>query len=200
MERVLFEDPRVIKTQIKFVLTCTALTMGPSRDGGTWRRLRVVNFGSKFINEPVADNEFKIDTRLKEKIKEWGPYFLAYLIHIYNSVYKKSSYLVAPEAIIASTNSYQADNDYFLDYFDTRIEMNDDPKSIISKTAAVADFKAWFKQVHEGNKLPRNDLLGKFLDEQLGKQSTKGWKKVAFRNDIVDSTNDEEEEKNDLDI
>jgi P4 family phage/plasmid primase-like protien len=200
MARGLFEDPREIKPQIKFFLTCNDLPMVPSRDGGTWRRLRVVNFGSKFINEPVADNEFKIDTRLKEKIKEWGPYFLAYLIHIYNSVYKKSSYLVAPEAIIASTNSYQADNDYFLDYFDTRIEMNDDPKSIISKTAAVADFKAWFKQVHEGNKLPRNDLLGKFLDEQLGKQSTKGWKKVAFRNDIVDSTNDEEEEKNDLDI
>jgi len=197
MARGLFEDPREIKPQIKFFLTCNDLPIVPSRDGGTWRRLRVVAFNSRFCNDPKEPNEFKIDTRLKEKIKEWGAYFLGYLIHIYNSQYKKSEYLVEPEAVKYSTNAYQADNDHFLDYFETRIEVVDDPKSIISKKNLYSDFKIWFKEYHEGNKLPRCEQLSRFLDEQLGKGTTRGWKNITFKNEELD---DEDGPSNDLDI
>ena len=198
MARGLFEDPREIKPQIKFFLTCNDLPIVPSRDGGTWRRLRVVAFNSKFCNDPVEPNEFKIDTGLKKKIKEWGPHFLAFLIHVYNSQYKKSDYLVEPEAVKYSTNAYQADNDHFLDYFETRIEINDDNKSVISKKAVYSDFKLWFKEYHEGNKLPRCEQLYRFLEETIGKPTAKGWKKVVFRNEEVDEDNDED--INDLDV
>ena len=45
-----------------------------------------VQFKSKFVDSPEAPNEFKIDTRLKEKINEWGPMFLSYLVYIYNTM------------------------------------------------------------------------------------------------------------------
>lgn len=198
MARGLFEDPREIKPQIKFFLTCNDLPIVPSRDGGTWRRLRVVAFNSKFCNDPKEPNEFKIDTRLKEKIKEWGSFFLSYLIHIYNSEYKKSEYLVEPEEVKYSTNAYKADNDHFLDYFENRIEVVEDPKSIITKKAIYSDFKVWFKEYHEGNKLPRCEQLYRFVDEQIGKGTTRGWKNVVFKNEDVDE--DYDAPVNDLDI
>ena len=34
----------------------------PSNDDGTWRRLRVISFDSKFTDNPTKPNEFKIDT------------------------------------------------------------------------------------------------------------------------------------------
>jgi len=198
MARGLFEEPREIKPQIKFFLTCNDLPIIPSRDGGTWRRLIVLQFASKFVDNPQGPNEFKIDTRLKEKIKEWGPNILSYLIHIYNSMYKKTSYLKPPQEVEYSTNAYKMDNDHFLEYFNTKLEQVEDPKSVISKRSVYSDFKAWFKEYHEGNKLPRSEQLYRFLDEILGKSNKSGWKNVAFRTEEGDDSDDEE--KNDLDI
>ncbi len=198
MARGLFEEPREIKPQIKFFLTCNDLPIIPSRDGGTWRRLRVLQFNSKFVDKPTAANEFKIDNRLKEKIKEWGPNILSYLVYVYNTMYKQKSYLEEPEEVLYSTNAYKMDNDHFLEYFNTKLEQVEDPKSIISKRSVYSDFKAWFKEYHEGNKLPRSEQLYRFLDEVLGKSNRSGWKNVSFRVEEGDDSDDEE--KNDLDI
>ena len=198
MARGLFEDPKEIKPQIKFFLTCNDLPIIPSRDGGTWRRLRVVQFKSKFVDSPQGTNEFKIDTRLKEKITEWGPMFLSYLIYIYNTMYKKSTYLVEPDEVLYSTNAYKMDNDHFLEYFNTKLEQVDDPKAIISKRSVYSDFKAWFKEYHEGNKLPRSEQLYRFLDDVLGKCNRSGWKNVIFRTEEGDDS--DADENNDLDV
>lgn len=198
MARGLFEEPREIKPQIKFFLTCNDLPIIPSRDGGTWRRLIVLQFGSKFVDNPTTPNEFKIDTRLKEKIKEWGPNILSYLIYVYNTMYKKTTYLKPPKEVEYSTNAYKMDNDHFLEYFNTKLEQVDDPKSIISKRSVYTDFKAWFKEYHEGNKLPRSEQLYRFLDEVLGPSNRTGWKNVAFRTEEGDDS--DEDEHNDLDI
>ena len=73
-----------------------------------------------------------------------------------------------------------------------------DPKSIITKKAIYSDFKVWFKEYHEGNKLPRCEQLYRFVDEQIGKGTTRGWKNVVFKNEDVDE--DYDAPVNDLDI
>ena len=198
MARGLFEDPKEIKPQIKFFLTCNDLPIIPSRDGGTWRRLRVVQFKSKFVDSPEGPNEFKIDTRLKEKINEWGPMFLSYLIYIYNTMYKKTTYLVEPDEVLYSTNAYKMDNDHFLEYFNTKLEQVEDPKAIISKRSVYTDFKSWFKEYHEGNKLPRSEQLYRFLDDIVGKSNKSGWKNVIFKTEEGDESDNEG--VNDLDV
>ena len=101
-----------------------------------------------------------------------------------------------PDAVLYSTNAYRADNDHFLDYFDSKLEAVDDPKSVISKRAVYSDFKIWFKEYHEGNKLPRSEQLYRYLDEKLGKSTKIGWKNVVFKIEEFD----DEQEVNDLDI
>lgn len=197
MARGLFEDPKEIKPQIKFFLTCNDLPIIPSRDGGTWRRLRVIQFNSKFVDSPTAPNEYKIDTRLKEKIQDWGPLFLSYLVYIYNTKYKNTKYLVEPKEVDYSTNAYKADNDHFTEYFNSKLEKVDDPKSTISKRNVYSDFKSWFKESHETKKLPRSDQLYKFLDESIGPHTRYGWRNVIFR--VEEGYEDSDNEVNDLD-
>ena len=113
-------------------------------------------------------------------------------------MYKKSTYLEEPDDVKYSTNTYMKDNDHFLEYFETKLEVVEDPKSVISKKSVYSDFKAWFKEYHEGNKLPRSEQLYRFLDDVLGKSNRSGWKNVTFRAEEGDDS--DEEGTNDLDI
>ena len=59
--RGLYKEPVEFKPQFKMLLTCNHLPRIPSDDGGTWRRLRVVEFTFKFVEDPQEPNEFPID-------------------------------------------------------------------------------------------------------------------------------------------
>ena len=59
------------KPQMKYFLICNQLPVIPSIDDGTWRKLRVIDFNSKFVDNPTVSNEFKINTNLKQEIKSW---------------------------------------------------------------------------------------------------------------------------------
>ena len=64
-----------------FKMACCTNTLFDiqSNDEGTWRRIRVVDFESRFIDNPSSDpkdNEFKKDKDLKKKFVDWAPYLL----------------------------------------------------------------------------------------------------------------------------
>lgn len=193
MARGLFQDPIEIKPQIKFWLTCNVLPMVPSRDGGTWRRLTVLDFACKFVENPTKPNEFKIDKTLKAKLPEWAPLFMGYMINVYINDYKKNG-LKEPDEVKYSTNSYKMDNDHFFEFLNERIEIVDDKKAIISKRTMWQEFKAWFKDTHEGKKLPLLTELNRFLTKSIGDASNKGWTKVIFKTEENDLSEDEEDD------
>ena len=60
--------------QIKYFLTCNQLPEVPSNDDGTWRRIRVIEFNSRFVDNPTKPNEFKININLKSEIVKWKTY------------------------------------------------------------------------------------------------------------------------------
>jgi hypothetical protein len=61
------------------VMTCNTLPAVPDNDGGTWRRIRVIEFGSKFVTEPTKPNEFEMDPDLNAKFKRWRRPFIMML-------------------------------------------------------------------------------------------------------------------------
>ena len=133
------------KPQMKYFLTCNQLPEVPSNDDGTWRRLRVIEFGSRFIDspDPNKSNEFKINTSMKQNIQNWTSTFVSYLIHIYKNEYKGINYLKEPEEVMASTNQYKLQNDYYTEYCLDRLTITNDPKNKISRETLYSDFKAW---------------------------------------------------------
>ena len=86
--RGLYKEGGEFKPQFKMVLTCNHLPLVPSDDGGTWRRIRVVRFESRFCDnpEPQKPNEFPIDTNLATKFDDWKEPFMSLLVEYYKKI------------------------------------------------------------------------------------------------------------------
>jgi P4 family phage/plasmid primase-like protien len=183
------------KPQMKYFLTCNQLPEVPSNDDGTWRRLRVIEFISKFTDNPTKPNEFKIDNMLKQKIEHWAPSFAAYLVHLYINDYKNKTYLVEPEEVKASTNQYKLENDYLTEYFIDRITITDNINNKIGVNTLYEDFKTWYKVGYEVKNMPKRPEFIKFITKQLG-EPVKG----KFINIIINTNNESDNDnKNELD-
>ena len=186
------------KPQMKYFLTCNQLPDVPSNDDGTWRRLRVIAFTSKFTDNPSKINEFKIDTMLKQKIEMWAPAFASYLIHIYMTEYKNKTYLSDPEEVMACTNQYKMENDFYTEYIGDRIVVTTNNKDIIGYDTMWEDFKVWYKNAYESKSLPRKPEFTKMITKQLGgNASKKRYENVQF-NAIEETHN--MMPKNELDV
>ena len=194
MVRGLFKDPNEIKPQTKYWCCCNDLPAITSDDGGTWRRVLVVDFSSKFVDEPKKPNEFKIDTKLKDKIKNWAPAFASYLIHIYNTEYNIPGNKLEPEEVKISTNKYRQNQDIIRDYFDSCLERTKDKEDKINKRSLAQKFGEWFKLEHEGSTRPKNIKIYEFIDSELEQKYSNGWKYIKFKTDESDEDQDSDEE------
>ena len=181
------------KPQMKYFLTCNKLPAVPSNDDGTWRRLRVIEFKSKFTDNPTKPNEFKINTSLKHDIKKWAPYLLSYLLHIYETKYKGINYLAEPEEVLASTNQYKMENDFYTEYFLEKITMTSDLKDTISRDNLYADFKNWYKVGYESKAIPKKPEFEKVIFKLVGEpHPRKGYQNVIFTSRIIEPGSDNE--------
>lgn len=98
----------------KFHLACNDKPTVNTTDGGTWRRLKVVHFPSKFIYNPnpANKNEYMVDESIQQKVlsDEWATCFMNYLIHVYSEG-RGLQKLVAPREVDSYTSEYQEDSD-----------------------------------------------------------------------------------------
>ena len=186
------------KPQMKFFLTCNQLPEVPATDDGTWRRIRVIEFLSKFTDNPIKPNEFLIDNTLKNKIEKWAPTFISYLIHIYNTEYKNKTYLTEPIEVMTSTKQYKMENDHFTEYIIQCIDVTGNSKDLIGMKNLWEDFRKWFSDFHCGIKIPKSMEFTKFITKQFGEVTKKGYVGIKFKSDESDSDN--ENNKNELDV
>ena len=197
MVRGLYQEPIEVKSQVKSWMTTNELPEIPSDDGGTWRRLRVIDFASKFVEnpDPANPNEFLLDDSLKGKISQWASAFASYLIHIYTTKYDVPEKVPEPEEVQCSTNKYRKDQDFVREYFELSIETTTNKMDTLKKKDLFAHFKLWFNEIHQGDTIPKCKKLYDFMDKEIKhKYGVSGWPFLRFKRD-----NKEEEEPNDLD-
>ena len=144
------------KPQCKFFLCCNLLPKVQSNDDGTWRRISVIEFISKFKDNPKNKNEYQIDTRLKSEIQDWAGYFLNYLLHIYITEYKLYNYLEQPLEVLHSTHQYKNENDDYKEFFDLKLKLTDTETDKLSKHAMHEYFMNWIKKHNSNCKLNTN--------------------------------------------
>ena len=169
----------------QFNLTCCTNTLFDirSNDEGTWRRIRVVEFESKFVDNPSTnpnDYEFKKDKTLENKFKNWAPIFASMLIGIVNET--GGEVKDCPE-VLAASNMYREDQDNFAKFIKEKIRpFKFDPErpnkkdSKISKTNIINEFKEWWKVFQPGVKPPKAQELVDYLNIKLGPYKNRGWK------------------------
>ena len=191
------------KPQMKYFLTCNQLPPVPSNDDGTWRRLRVIEFASKFTDNPTKPNEFMIDNTLKQKIEQWAPTFISWLVHIFQTQYKTMSTLKEPDEVMTSTKQYKMENDFYTEYFIERLIVTGVSKNTINAKVLWDDFKTWYGDDHDPKAKPKQIEFTKFMIKQLGEPiSTKGQKlyqNIIFNNYVEEDVQDNES-KNVLDV
>jgi phage/plasmid-associated DNA primase len=182
------------KPQMKYFLTANQLPEVPSSDDGTWRRLRVIDFVSKFNENPTKPNEFKIDTSLKQKIENWAQTFASYLIYLYLNVYKKQTNFTEPSEVKAATNQYKRENDYLTEYLMEKVTVTNDPNDIIGFETLWEDFKIWYRTGYDSKIILKRPEFLKYVSKQFGEPSILGFSNVIFR------LKGRETIKNDLDV
>jgi P4 family phage/plasmid primase-like protien len=185
------------KPQMQFILACNQLPEVPSIDDGTWRRITVINFDSKFVNNPMKTNEFKINTNLKQEVKSWGADFISYLIYLYENEYSKLNFIETPNEVLMSTNLYKNQNDYYTDYINNNLKITDNQNDVIYKTDLIKHFKAWYSEDYEnGKKLNKADVEKLLILSLKNKYPQYENCKMTFRKIIICP---KEEKTNNLD-
>ena len=165
--RELFKAPISFKLQGTMLMCCNDLPAVSSIDGGTWRRIRVIEFKSRFCDNPVKDNEFKIDPRIKHKIKEWRPYFMSILINWYNRYLYEG--LCEPDEVKKATDKYKVDNDKFNEFFDQCLEEIEDGCLETNKTI-YNSFQNWWTSNYASTRIPDNRELKRAMKIKYGNE------------------------------
>ena len=183
--RQIYKEPIEFKPQFKMILTCNNLPNVPSDDGGTWRRIRVVEFQSKFTDapNPERENEFLADTDLSEKFAIWKEYFMGMLIEYYKK-YRMNG-ITEPDEVLQCTKEYQKNNDIFLEFVEQEFEKQED--EFVSFPDIVSSFKSWGK--NNNINIPSINLgkknFTKVVSKTLGPgiivNKLDGWKGWTFK-------------------
>lgn len=180
--RELFAPPVEFEPQFKMILTCNHLPKISTNDGGTWRRIRVVEFKSRFEENPDPENpnEYKKDKELPQKLIDYKEAFMSILIKYYR-IYKING-LKEPEEVLAYTKSYQHKSDYYMEFITDVVEITESEKDNLKIDELYLMFKSWYKETQGENKCPgRKDLKG-YMEKKYGSYK-KGWTGMKIRID-----------------
>jgi P4 family phage/plasmid primase-like protien len=164
--RELFKAPISFKLQGTMIMCCNDLPSVSSIDGGTWRRIRVIEFKSRFCDNPVKPNEFKIDPTIKYKIKEWRPYFMSILLHWYQRFLQEG--LNEPDEVKKATAKYKVDNDKFNEFFDQCLEEKNG--AFETNKTIYSYFSSWWSNNYPNSKIPELKDLRRSLKIKYGKE------------------------------
>ena len=164
MARKLFGDPFYYTPQFKILVACNKKPQIPSDDGGTWRRLRVVDFNQRFVDNPVKPNEHPKDPELRNKLPNWKQAFMWLLINKYYKIYKETTLdKLEPQSIKMSTEQYKEDSNVFMEFITQQINITNDQNDKESFDALWATFSEWHKTSYEHEKRPPKKKLLEFF-------------------------------------
>jgi len=174
--RDLFKSGGEFEVQAKFHLACNEKPKINTTDGGTWRRLIVINFTSKFVSNPTAPNEYPLDESIQLAVttKEWAMPIMAYLIHILRegNGHRKLS---APQKVMEYTSEYRNENDGIQKFMDDHVKEVKEGEELepVMKQDLKRVFKTWKDQNDQKTLSPTD--LEKRIEAKYGKAPRGGW-------------------------
>lgn len=188
--RPLFQNSIIFRPQFKLVVCTNTLPEITSMDDGTWRRIRVVEFRSKFTNKPFNDpqfpeedypHQFMIDTKIDEKFNEWAPIMLSILVDL---AYKHQGKVTDCNEVLASSNKYRQTQDIYMEYINTRVVSTPTMGFRLKITTLNDDFKNWYGQQYgNGKNAPVKDLK-EYMIKKYGKYPNGGWSSISLAEDV----------------
>ena len=184
--RALFKETITFIPQFKLCVCTNTLFDIKSTDDGTWRRIRVCDFMSKFKENPVDGDpdypyQFPIDKKIDIKFEKWKIPFMSLLVEIAKV---KKGLVNDCSIVMTKSNTYRKDQDCINEFVEEKVEIREGGK--IKKTEIYEVFKQWYSLEH-GKNVPKGKELYEYMNKKFGKYKT-CWTGVA----ILYETEDDE--------
>lgn len=176
--RGLFKDPVSFVPQAKLVVATNTLMDIKSRDDGTWRRIRKVDFESKFVDKIDPDDkenpyQFLKDHDLERKMENWKETFMAMLVEI---AYKTNGMVKDCDIVMQASNSYRLGQDRYAQFISERIVVDEHARCC--RGEVKENYKSWYEEVYGNNEKQKYTALYEVLDKKykpFAKGTNKGW-------------------------
>jgi len=183
--RGLYKEPFEFKPQFKMILACNHLPEITALDGGCWRRIRVIDFTSKFCENPNIEksNEFPMDLELSDKLERYSEVFLSMLINRHKNINPMK--IIEPREVINATNNYKENNDLIGQFINENIIKDNDPKSYLKINELHTEFKIWLvKDNNLKNKKIDRAQFRSYFEKLYGiYNQNKGWIGIRLKTD-----------------
>ncbi len=174
--RGLFQDQEKFKIMGKMFMMCNRLPPINAMDNGTWRRIRVIPFESRFEEADHPDllagkpHFFPRDNRLDEKLLTWREPFLSYLVHLYDTEYIPHGLQPEPQVVKQESEKYKADHDAFAKFRMERIREARDYEEITNEKVTLKEIKKAYDKWAMGTGARRLDMkeLEQRCDDTFG--------------------------------
>jgi len=169
--RALFKDTITFTPQFNLVVCTNEMFDITSNDDGTWRRIRVVDYMSKFIDNPYETSEFpredypyqyEVDRHIDEKFQVWCEPMAAMLVEIAN---KTQGVVKDCEIVKAKGQKYRESQDYLSAFIKEKIMKS--PGDKLMKTVLHRAFKEWYTD-SIGKNVPKGRELDAFMEKKFG--------------------------------
>jgi P4 family phage/plasmid primase-like protien len=185
--RALHKEPIEYKPQFNMVLASNVYPAVPADDGGVWRRLKVVPFTSRFLDNPDPNDptEFKIDYALKDKLAKWGPAFFWMLMQYYEETANTlGGTIPEPDVVKRKTQAYRQQNDHISHFQNDKIVKDDSPDAYVPLNDMYPVYTQWSKC--QGYPLEDRSALRDWFVKNWGdtveiEGKGEGWKRMAFK-------------------
>lgn len=174
--RALYGDQEKFVIMGKLFMMCNKLPPVTTMDRGTWRRIRVIEFVSKFVlpdhPEYLAGrpNVFLMDPMLDKKLRSWREPFLALLVHIYETEYIPFGLNPVPAAVMQASDKYKENFDIYARFRSERVR---EPVTLEEKMKCRAEpittnkiktiVSAWKKEARV--ELNSQDVINRLTEE-----------------------------------
>jgi len=172
--RALYCASETFVPQFKLCVCTNTLFEINSNDDGTWRRIRICDFLSKFVDsvDENAEYQFVKDKDLDDKIPLWAPTFASMLVDL---AFKTSGKVEDCDIVLSSSNKYRQGQDHIAAFVSEMIIETGNPDDKIGKKELASEFKMWFQESQGMRKAPKGTELYEYIEKKFGKWKASGW-------------------------
>ena len=191
--RQLYGDPFEFRPQFNLVCCCNDMPEFKSSDGGTWRRVRVCPFESKFVYKPSMnkeDKQFQRDDQFWDTLNECKEIFMSRLIEI---AVEKRGKVTDCSKVTEATAAYEETQNHIMRFVCEKIEKDSsNTRSFVRWTDIVNSFNIWYERELRC-KPPRPKELEVYIEKNLAKLNRKRLIGYRLKYDYDEDDDDEEE-------
>ena len=188
--RALYKDSITFVPHCKLAVCTNVMFNLEANDDGTKRRIKKIDFVSKFCERPTkgdADSpfQFMINKYLDERLKQWSSVFMSMLVE---KALETGGVVKTCKEVEDSSNAYFESEDHISEFISDKVQKFEG--GMIRSGDLNETFKKWYRSHHDRD-VPKPKELYAVMDKRFGKRGVlKAWKDVCIIQDDEYSKDD----------